>query len=105
MKEIKNKESKLCFDAKVVRKLLKMNGEIKFCPYCGKPIVEKCECHKNIIIDIKPYRNTDGKTEPDRSVFVFKNNENFQADLAQLIEEATVKKAEQIPEPIEAELD
>ena len=105
MKEIKNKESKLCFDAKVVRKLLKMNGEIKFCPYCGKPIVEKCECHKNIIIDIKPYRNADGKTEPDRSVFVFKNNENFQADLAQLIEEVTVKKAEQIPEPIEAELD
>ena len=31
-----NKKSKLCFDAKIVRRLLKMNGEIRYCPYCVK---------------------------------------------------------------------
>ena len=52
MKEIKNKKSQLCFDAKIARKLLKMNDEPKFCPYCGVSLAEGCECHKNIVIDI-----------------------------------------------------
>ena len=55
MIEIK-KKSQLCFDPRVARRLLKMNGEIKFCQYCGASINEGCACHKNIIIDIKANR-------------------------------------------------
>lgn len=94
--EIKNenKKSKLIFDPKLCRKLLKMNGEIKYCPYCGANISDDCECHKNIVIDVKPYRNEFGDTEIDRSVMVFQNNKAFQSDLAQLMEEAATKKVE-----------
>lgn len=88
----KNKESKLVFDPKITRKLLKLNGEIKFCPYCGKGIDENCECHKNIVVDVKPYRNEDGVFESDRSVVVFQNNEVFQSDLTQIIDEMKAKK-------------
>lgn len=92
--EIKNenKKSKLIFDPKITRKLLKMNGEMKFCPYCGKGLEDNCECHKNIVIDVKPYRNEDGVLEPDRSVMVFQNNEAFQNDLTQIIDEIKAKK-------------
>ena len=92
--EIKNenKKSKLIFDPKITRKLLKMNDEINFCPYCGIRIEDNCECHKNIIVDVKPYRNEDGVLESDRSVMVFQNNEAFQADLIQLIDEIKSKK-------------
>ena len=31
----KTKKSQLVFDMKATRKLLKMNSEIKYCPYCG----------------------------------------------------------------------
>jgi hypothetical protein len=91
MKETK-KTSKLIFDMKLVRKLLKLNGEIKFCPYCGKSMAEKCDCHKNIVVDVKPYRNEDGVLESDRSVMVFQNNEAFQNDLTQIIDEIKAKK-------------
>lgn len=87
MKEIKNKKSKLVFDPRVTRKLLKMNGEPKFCPYCGKALTEKCECHKNIIIDVKPLRGSE-----EASIAVFANNENFQADFAQIMDEIKAKK-------------
>ena len=92
--EIKNenKKSKLIFDPKITRKLLKMNGEIKFCPYCGIRIEDNCECHKNIVVDVKPYRNEDGVLESDRSVMVFQNNEAFQNDLTQIIDEIKAKK-------------
>lgn len=94
-----NKKSKLCFDAKIVRKLLKMNGEIKFCPFCGRSIEDNCSCHKNIVIDIKPYRNSDtGVVEPDRSVFIFDNNVIFQEDYAHLAEEARLKESLERPE-------
>ena len=89
---MENKKSKLCFDAKIVRKLLKMNEEIKFCPYCGKAMTEKCSCHKNMIIDIKPYRGESGVMEHDKSVFVFDNNTSFQSDLIQIIDEIKTKK-------------
>jgi len=88
----KNKKSQLVFDMKTTRKLLKMNDEIRYCPYCGKGITENCECHKNIIIDVKPYRNEEGVIESDRSVMVFDNNSNFQADFNQLIEDTKAKK-------------
>ena len=102
-----NKKSKLVFDMKMVRKLLKMNEEVRFCPSCGRGINENCECHKNIVIDVKPYRNSEtGALEPDRSVIVFQNNEAFQNDLTQLIDEMKIKKEEHETEcEIEVDLD
>ena len=79
---MENKKSKLIFDMKIVRKLLKMNGEPKFCPYCGKPLTEKCKCHKNIVVDVKPLRGSE-----EASIAVFDNNESFQADLTQIMDE------------------
>jgi hypothetical protein len=83
----KTKKSQLVFDMKLVRKLLKMNGEIRFCPYCGRPIEEDCGCHKNIVIDVKPKRETENET-----IAVFQNNTAFQVDYNQMIEEARAKK-------------
>ncbi len=104
MKENKTKKSQLVFDMKATRKLLKMNNEIKFCPYCGKSIAEKCECHKNIIIDVKPYRNEMGDFETNRSVMVFDNNDSFKADYNQLIEETKAKKEPEVDGEVELEL-
>lgn len=89
-----NKKSRLVFNPKITRRLLKLNGEIKFCPFCGKPIEENCDCHKNFIIDSKPLRGSNN----DASVPVFQNNKSFQADFARLIEEDKVKK-DAIKEP------
>ena len=82
-----NKKSKLVFDPKIVRKLLKMNGELKFCPYCGKELADKCRCHKNLIIDVKPMRGAENAT-----IAVFQNNEAFQADFTQIMDEMKTKK-------------
>ena len=92
--EIKNenKKSKLVFDPKITRKLLKMNEEVQFCPRCGARIEDNCGCHKNIVIDVKPYRNENGVLESDKSVMVFQNNEAFQNDLTQIIDEIKAKK-------------
>ena len=99
----KVKKSQLVFDPKIGRKLLKMNGEIKFCQFCGKSINEGCDCHKNIVIDIKPYRENDVVT--DRSVLVFDNNDAFKADYAQLIEEIKSKKEVEESEQFSVDLD
>lgn len=99
----KIKKSQLVFDPKIGRKLLKMNGEIKFCPFCGKGINENCGCHLNIVVDIKPYRENDIMT--DRSVLVFDNNAAFQADYAQLVEEAKAKKEAEEPEQLSIDFD
>lgn len=82
-----NKKSKLIFDPKITRKLLKMNEELRFCPYCGKELTENCGCHKNIIVDVKPMRGAE-----DSTIAVFANNESFQADLARIIEEIKSRK-------------
>jgi hypothetical protein len=82
-----NKKSKLVFDMKLVRKLLKMNAEMKYCPYCGVALEDQCECHKNIIIDVKPLRDGNGET-----VAVFANNEAFQSDFDAIMEEYRLKK-------------
>ena len=69
MKELKNevKESKLVFDPRIARAL----------------------CKKNFpIIDIKPLRG-----EPDKTVFVFENTEDFQVAFAQIMDEVKSKKA------------
>ena len=94
-----NKKSKLIFDPRIVRKLLKMNGEVKFCPYCGKAVEENCECHKNIVIDVKPLRGSE-----EASIVVFDNNEAFQADLTQIMDEIKAKK-ESESEQIAMDLD
>ena len=99
----KTKKSQLVFDPKIGRKLLKLNGEIKFCQFCGKGIDEGCGCHRNIVIDIKPYRENDVMT--DRSVLVFDNNDAFKADYAQLIDEMKVKKDAEEPENLSIDLD
>ena len=101
----KTKKSQLVFDMKTTRKLLKMNDEIKFCPYCGKDITEKCGCHKNLIIDVKPYRNEEGIIESDRSVMVFDNNDSFQSDFNQMIEEAKARRETEEFEQLSIDLD
>lgn len=102
MKDMRNenKKSKLIFDPKITRKLLKMNGELKFCPYCGKGLAEKCECHKNIIIDVKPMRGAE-----DATIAVFQNNEAFQADLTQIMDEIKAKKEVEIEIEFEGEVE
>ncbi len=100
MKEIKNKKSQLCFEPKIARKLLKLNGEIKFCPYCGKAITDQCECHKNIVIDIKANRENTEKT-----IFVFDNNESFKVDFNKLMDELKSKKETETEEQISIDLD
>lgn len=101
----KTKKSQLVFEPKLGRRLLKMNDEIKFCPFCGKSVVEGCECHKNIVIDIKPYRNEEGVIMSDRSVLVFDNNPTFQSDYNQMIEEAKAKKEIDESEQLSIDLD
>ena len=39
--------SRLVCDARVARKLLKMNGEMKYCPYCGKRLLPCVLCDMN----------------------------------------------------------
>ena len=85
--KITNKKSKLVFDMRLVRKLLKMNAEIKYCPYCGASITDNCECHKNMIIDVKPLRDGNGET-----VAVFANTKSFQKDFDDIMEENRLKK-------------
>lgn len=68
MKEIKNenKKSKLIFDARIARAL----------------------CKKNFpIIDIKPLRG-----EPEKTVFVFANTEEFQVAFTGIMDEIKTKK-------------
>lgn len=100
MKEIKNKKSQLCFEPKVARKLLKLNGEPKFCPYCGVALADGCGCHKNIVIDIKANRENTEKT-----IFVFDNNEAFKADFNQLMDELKAKKEAEVEIEVEFDVD
>lgn len=93
-----NKKSKLIFDPRIVRKLLKLNGEPKFCPYCGKELAEHCSCHKNIIVDVKPMRGAE-----DSTIAVFQNNDAFQADLVQIMDEIKAKK--EAEEQLNSDLD
>lgn len=95
MRELKNenKKSKLIFDMRLTRKLLKMNGEPRFCPYCGISLADGCECHKNIIIDVKKMRDTENET-----IAVFANTDSFKKDFDALMEEIKVKK--EVEEPV-----
>lgn len=67
--EIKEKDmrtSRLIFDAKIARKLLKMGF---------------------VVIDIKPNREN-----TDKSIFVFENTEEFKQALTQIMDEIKAKK-------------
>ena len=66
---------------------------------------EHCDCHSNIVVDVKPYRGEDGVIVPDRTVFVFDNNDKFRADYAKLIEEAKAKREAEEPEQLSIDLD
>lgn len=73
-----NKKSKLVFDPRVARAL----------------------CKKNFpIVDIKPLRG-----EPDKTVFVFNNTEEFQVAFTQIMDEVKAKK-ESEPEQVTLDLD
>ena len=77
MEEIKNenKASKLVFDARVARAL----------------------CKKNFpIIDIKPLRG-----EPDKTVFVYANTEEFQKAFNEIMSETKAKKEKKVAEKSE----
>jgi hypothetical protein len=71
------RKSRLIFDAKIARKLLKQGF---------------------VVIDIKPNREN-----TDKSIFVFENTDAFQQGLSQLMEEIKAKKAE--PEQLAMDLD
>lgn len=88
MKDVRNenKKSQLVFEPRVARALLKMNGEWKFCPFCGTLLKDGCECHKNFVTDTKPLR---GST--DASIFVFDNNKKFREDFEQKMDELKTK--------------
>lgn len=90
--------SRLVTDPRIARKLLKLNGELKFCPYCGEALANSCACHKNIMTDTKP-----NKSNPDKSVFIFQNLETFKADLEEVAAEVAAKD-ELKKEPIEIEM-
>ena len=60
------RKSRLIFDAKIARKLLKQGF---------------------VVIDIKPNREN-----TDKSIFVFENTEDFQNALTQLMDEIKAKK-------------
>ena len=63
---MENKKSKLVFDPRIAR------------PLCERGFY---------IIDLKPLRG-----EPDKSVFVFENTVEFQAALAEIMDEVKSKK-------------
>ena len=87
MNDITNKKSKLVFDMRIVRSLLKKNnGDPKFCPYCGTLLKDGCDCHKNIVIDVKPLRGSENV-----SIAVFMNNESFQNDFKEVAAEFKAK--------------
>ncbi len=71
------RKSRLIFDAKIARKLLKQGF---------------------VVIDIKPNREN-----TDKSIFVFENTDAFQQGLSQLMDEIKAKKAE--PEQLAMDLD
>ena len=82
MKEINIKDtrkSRLIFDAKIARKLLKQGF---------------------VVIDIKPNREN-----TDKSIFVFENTEEFKAALTQIMDEIKVKKEAEREIEVEFDID
>jgi hypothetical protein len=72
IRERDTRKSRLIFDAKIARKLLKMGF---------------------VVIDIKPNREN-----TDKSIFVFENTEEFKQALTEIIDEMKAKKTEELAE-------
>ena len=71
-------KSKLVFDMRIVRNLLKRNNILtpKYCRYCGTSIEDGCDCKQpNEVIDVKPLRSN-----PDATVAVFADTQSFRDD-------------------------
>lgn len=75
IRERDTRKSRLIFDAKIARKLLKMGF---------------------VVIDIKPNREN-----TDKSIFVFENTEEFKQALTEIIDEMVAKKTEPVIEEAE----
>ena len=74
------RKSRLIFDAKIARKLLKQGF---------------------VVIDIKPNREN-----TEKSIFVFENTDEFKQALTQIMDEIKIKKeAEAAPEQIAIDFD
>ena len=96
--EQNNKKSKLIFDMKITRKLLKRNHTIeeKYCRYCGKLLSDKCGCPQPVtIIDVKPLRD-----HPESTIAVFENTDAFKKAFDEVISEFKAKYDEE-KEPVE----
>ena len=73
---MENKKSKLVFDPRITRAILKKNPTepAKFCRYCGKPLTEGCDCPEvYTIVDVKKLRGS-----VDGSIHIFENTPGFQ---------------------------
>lgn len=78
-------KSKLVFDMRIVRNLLKRNNALtsKYCRYCGVPIEDGCDCKQpNEVIDVKPLRGN-----PDATVAVFADTPSFRDDYNEIYAE------------------
>ena len=73
------RKSRLIFDAKIARKLLKMGY---------------------VVIDIKPNREN-----TDKSIFVFENTDEFKQVLDQIMEEIKTKKEIEFNTDVEIDID
>ena len=79
MKEKDMRKSRLIFDARIARKLLKQGF---------------------VVIDIKPNREN-----TDKSIFVFENTENFKQALTQIMDEIKAKKEAEECEQLSIDFD
>lgn len=79
MNEKDTRKSRLIFDAKIARKLLKQGF---------------------VVIDIKPNREN-----TDKSIFVFENTEAFKEALVKIMEELKVKKEAEESEKLTVDMD
>ena len=73
------RKSRLIFDARIARKLLKMGF---------------------VVIDIKPNREN-----TEKSIFVFENTEEFKQALTQIMDEVKEKKEEEAKIKVDVELE
>lgn len=93
--ENNNKKSKLIFDMRITRKLLKKNPtqEAKYCRYCGKLLSEHCGCQQPVeVVDVKPLRD-----HPESTIAVFENTEWFQKAFDEIMSELKSYKEEEVP--------
>ena len=90
------RKSRLVFDMRMVRALLKRNPDMpaKYCRYCGELLSSGCGCVQPLeIIDVKKARDTENGT-----IAVFANSPEFKIAFAEIIEEFKIKDAAKVAE-------